>query len=44
MHSTIVSVAGFCHASLGGFNFEKELSDLLRLLDTIASPCFAIVK
>jgi phosphoglycerate kinase len=44
MLASTVGVAGFCHASLAGFNFEKELSDLLRLLDTTDSPYFAIVK
>lgn len=44
MLSSTVGVAGFCHASLAGFNFEKELTDLLRLVDTTTPPYFAIVK
>ncbi|KAF3328207.1 phosphoglycerate kinase, cytosolic-like isoform X3 [Carex littledalei] len=44
MLASTVGVASFCHASLAGFNFEKELGDLLRLVDTTTPPYFAIVK
>ncbi|KAJ4774147.1 Phosphoglycerate kinase [Rhynchospora pubera] len=43
MLASTVGVAGFCHVSLAGFNFEKELSDLLQLVDTTTPPYFAII-
>ncbi|KAJ3689971.1 hypothetical protein LUZ61_019135 [Rhynchospora tenuis] len=43
MLASTVGVAGFCHVSLAGFNFEKELNDLLRLVDTTTPSYFAII-
>ncbi|XP_078173775.1 uncharacterized protein LOC144567503 isoform X2 [Carex rostrata] len=43
MLASTVGVVRICHASLAGFNFEKELGDLLRLVDTTTPPYFAII-